>query len=87
MPAMRSSSSAPTATCARPIVTMSSDLYTRLIDKCAAAGCREVHLHNFGEPLLDKHLEERIAYAKQQGIRRVKIFATARCSRRPGRGG
>jgi uncharacterized Fe-S cluster-containing radical SAM superfamily protein len=58
----------------RPVATMSSGLYTRLIDECAAAGCREVHLHNFGEPLLDKHLEERIAYAKEKGIRRVKIF-------------
>jgi uncharacterized Fe-S cluster-containing radical SAM superfamily protein len=58
----------------RPVATMSGDLYTRLIDECAAAGCREVHLHNFGEPLLDKHLEDRIAYAKGKGIRRVKIF-------------
>lgn len=58
----------------RPITTMDDGLYGRLIDQCAAAGCREVHLHNFGEPLLDKRIEERIAYAKQQGIRRVKIF-------------
>ncbi len=58
----------------RPIVTMDQGLYTRLIDECAREGCREVHLHNFGEPLLDKRIEERIAYAKQKGIRRVKIF-------------
>jgi sulfatase maturation enzyme AslB (radical SAM superfamily) len=58
----------------RPITTMDDGLYAQLIDECAAAGCREVHLHNFGEPLMDKHIEERIAYAKQKGIRRVKIF-------------
>jgi MoaA/NifB/PqqE/SkfB family radical SAM enzyme len=58
----------------RPITTMADSLYAQLIDECAAAGCREVHLHNFGEPLLDKHLEDRVAYAKQKGIRRVKIF-------------
>ena len=58
----------------RPITTMQDGLYAQLIDECAAAGCREVHLHNFGEPLLDKHLEDRIAYAKQKGIRRVRIF-------------
>lgn len=58
----------------RPITTMQSDLYAQLIDECADAGCREVHLHNFGEPLLDKHIEDRIAYAKEKGIRRVKIF-------------
>ncbi len=38
----------------RPMVAMQSDLYARLIDECAVAGCREVHLHNFGEPLLDQ---------------------------------
>jgi sulfatase maturation enzyme AslB (radical SAM superfamily) len=58
----------------RPIAAMDSGLYARLIDECAAEGCRELHLHNFGEPLLDKQLDERIAYAKQKGIRRVKIF-------------
>jgi hypothetical protein len=58
----------------RPVATMDRELYNRLIDECAAAGCREVHLHNFGEPMLDKHIEERIAYAKQKGIRRVRIF-------------
>jgi len=58
----------------RPIATMGDGLYRQLIDECAAAGCRDVHLHNFGEPLLDKQLEDRIAYAKQRGIRRVRIF-------------
>lgn len=58
----------------RAITTMDDSLYTRLIDECAANRCREVHLHNFGEPLLDKRIEDRIAYAKQKGIRRVKIF-------------
>ncbi len=58
----------------RPITAMDDALYRRLIDECAAARCREVHLHNFGEPLLDKKLEERVAYAKHKGIRRVRIF-------------
>jgi sulfatase maturation enzyme AslB (radical SAM superfamily) len=64
----------PHRTMLRPIVTMDESLYADLIDQCAAAKCREVHLHNFGEPLLDKRLEDRIAYAKQNGIRCVKIF-------------
>jgi sulfatase maturation enzyme AslB (radical SAM superfamily) len=58
----------------RPITTMADGFYTRLIDECAAAGCREVHLHNFGEPLLDKRLEDRVAEAKHKGIAKVKIF-------------
>ena len=58
----------------RPITTMDKGLYARLIDECVAAGCRKIHLHNFGEPLLDQQLEDRIAYAKQKGIRLVRIF-------------
>jgi sulfatase maturation enzyme AslB (radical SAM superfamily) len=59
----------------RPIARMEEPLYCGLIDQCARHGCREVHLHNFGEPLLDKNLEDRIAYAKRRGIRKVKIFS------------
>jgi hypothetical protein len=59
----------------RPIVRMEEPLYRSLIDQCGRHGCREVHLHNFGEPLLDKDLEDRVAYAKQRGIRKVKIFS------------
>ncbi len=58
----------------RPVATMDDALYRRLIDQCAEAHCREVHLHNFGEPMMDRRIEDRIAYAKQKGIRRVKIF-------------
>ena len=44
----------PHRTMHRPIAWMDETLFARLIDECAASGCREVHLHNFGEPLLDK---------------------------------
>ena len=46
----------------RPICRMDEALFTRVIDECAECGCTEVHLHNFGEPLLDKHLEDRVRY-------------------------
>jgi hypothetical protein len=59
----------------RPIARMEESLYRGLIDQCARHGCREVHLHNFGEPLMDKNLEGRVAYAKRRGIRKVKIFS------------
>ena len=59
----------------RPVRRMDGALYTSIVDQCAAGGCREVHLHNFGEPLLDKQLEERVRYAKQRGIAKVKIFS------------
>jgi sulfatase maturation enzyme AslB (radical SAM superfamily) len=58
----------------RPVQRMDEVLFTRLIDECAANGCREVHLHNFGEPLLDTRLERFVAYGKSKGIAKVKIF-------------
>lgn len=59
----------------RPIRRMEDDLFTRIIDECARCGCKETHLHNFGEPLLDKQLEDRVRYAKDRGLPKVKIFS------------
>lgn len=59
----------------RKVQRMSDQLYASVIDQCAGNNCREVQLHNFGEPLLDKALPERIRYAKLKGIRKVKIFS------------
>jgi MoaA/NifB/PqqE/SkfB family radical SAM enzyme len=60
---------------ARPVRHMDDGLYARIVDECAAHRCAEIHLHNFGEPLLDKCLEDRVRYAKQKGIAKVKIFS------------
>ncbi len=59
----------------RPIAQMEDDLFDRLIDQCVDGGCKEVHLHNFGEPLLDKQLERRVRHAKSKGLAKVKIFS------------
>lgn len=59
----------------RTIRRMDDELFTRIIDECARYGCKEAHLHNFGEPLLDKQLEDRVRYAKQKGLDKVKIFS------------
>jgi len=59
----------------RPIARMDEGLFGQLVDECAEGGCREIHLHNFGEPLLDKDLEQRVRYAKERGIPKVKIFS------------
>lgn len=58
-----------------PVGQMDDALFDRIIDECAAERCREIHVHNFGEPLLDKRLEDRIRRAKQRGIAKVKIFS------------
>jgi molybdenum cofactor biosynthesis enzyme MoaA len=54
---------------------MDDSLYNRIIDECAKYGCSDVHLHNFGEPLLDKHIAQRVQYAKKKGLKRVTIFS------------
>lgn len=59
----------------RPIRRMDDDLFRKIIDECAESGCKEVHLHNFGEPLLDRQLEERVRRAKSGGLGKVKIFS------------
>jgi len=59
----------------RKVEFMSDSLYERIIRECVENSCGTVHLHNFGEPLLDKKLEQRIMYAKSSGIPRVKIFS------------
>lgn len=67
-------------TCPREKMTrkagvMDMGLYEKIIRECTEMGLRCVHLHNFGEPLLDHHLSARIRMAKGLGISRVKIFS------------
>jgi len=59
----------------RPVCHMDDALYEKIIDECSKYNCGNVHLHNFGEPLLDKNLAKRVRYAKQKGIKRVAIFS------------
>ncbi|MBX3414753.1 MAG: radical SAM protein [Pirellulales bacterium] len=65
----------PRDTMNRPKETMDDELFEKIVRECAAAKCKLLHLHNFGEPLLDKALPDRIALAKKLGIRRVKLFS------------
>jgi len=65
----------PRDTMNRPKETMDDALFEKVVRECATAKCKLLHLHNFGEPLLDKALPDRIALAKQLGIRRVKLFS------------
>jgi MoaA/NifB/PqqE/SkfB family radical SAM enzyme len=65
----------PHGTIGRPIQHMDDGLFEQIIDECAQHGCKEVHLHNFGEPLMDKKLETRVAQAKGKGLKKVKIFS------------
>ena len=65
----------PHKTMNRPIQTMDDRLFSKVIDECAEYKCGNVHLHNFGEPLVDKKIVQRIKLAKDKGLPRVKIFS------------
>jgi MoaA/NifB/PqqE/SkfB family radical SAM enzyme len=54
---------------------MNEALYRKVVDECAALGIRHVRLHNFGEPFVDRHLVEKVSYAKQKGILEVGVIS------------
>lgn len=43
-------------------------LYRKAVDEASLYGCPSISFHNNSEPLLDKHLFERIAYAREKGF-------------------
>lgn len=61
----------------RRIGIMDMKLYERLVKECAGRWqLREFHLHGFGESLVDKSLHDRIALAKDHGMRNTYIVTT-----------
>lgn len=52
----------------RPVGMMSEQTFERAIEECAANAVKGVTLQFMGEPLLDKHLHERLALAKSRGL-------------------
>jgi len=47
---------------------MSTDQFKTSIDEVVDLGCRQIVLTGFGEPLVDKRLEQKIEYAKSKGL-------------------
>ena len=56
---------------------MDDDLYVKVLDECIDLGVKKIHLQNFGEPLIDRKLPEKIKMAKDRGIETVKIISNA----------
>jgi radical SAM protein with 4Fe4S-binding SPASM domain len=54
--------------------TMDFEMFRGIVEQCTRLGIHELHLHNFGEPLLDRALVQKIKYAKDRNIGRVVIF-------------
>lgn len=57
----------------RPHGIMDMASYKKSIDEVLDLGCKQVVLTSFGEPLIDKRLEEKIKYAKDRGLRTYMI--------------
>ena len=54
---------------------MDFDLFTKVVDECAALGITHVRVHNYGEPFLDRGLVEKVKYAKSKGIKEVGMIS------------
>jgi len=54
---------------------MEMDLFTKIVDECAARGITHVRVHNYGEPFLDRQLVEKVRYAKAKGIKEVGMIS------------
>lgn len=52
----------------RPHGVMDQTLYERSIDEIVSLGAKRVVLTGFGEPMLDRKLEQKIKYAKSKGL-------------------
>ncbi len=59
----------------RPLGVMEEGLFRKLVDECADLAITHVRLHNYGEPFVDRHLAEKIAYAKSRGIPEVGLIS------------
>jgi radical SAM protein with 4Fe4S-binding SPASM domain len=47
---------------------MDFDLFKKVVDECASYKVSSIHLHNFGEPFIDKGIFDKIRYATGKGI-------------------
>jgi len=57
--------------------TMSKELYKKIIDQAVKFNIKYINLHNFGEPLIDKHFAWRVKYAKSKNIQRISTNTNA----------
>jgi radical SAM protein with 4Fe4S-binding SPASM domain len=56
---------------------MEGALYESIIRDAGNIGIERLDIRNFGEPLLDKNLENRIRFAKENGLKHVFFFTNA----------
>ena len=63
----------------RPLSVMSLGLFEKIIKELAphADKIHRLHVHNYGEPLLDKQLAQKVQMAKQHGFKHVYFVTNA----------
>jgi radical SAM protein with 4Fe4S-binding SPASM domain len=61
----------------RKLGFMGYDLYCRIVDQSQELGIREIRHSLLGEPLLDKSLSRKIAYARSKGIENTVFTNTS----------
>jgi MoaA/NifB/PqqE/SkfB family radical SAM enzyme len=57
---------------------MSDKLFKKIVEECIEWKIKEIHLCNFGEPLIDKKLYKKIRYIKKRSRIKTVIFTNGR---------
>lgn len=56
---------------------MDDSLFKEIIRQCSDYKIENINLHNFGEPLIDKSLIDKVRFAKQNGIKKITTNTNA----------
>lgn len=59
----------------RKIGVMDYALFKDIAGQCASLGVKEMRFHNFGEPMIDRLLAEKVNYAKKRGIASTVMYS------------
>lgn len=59
----------------RKVGVMDYGLFKDIASQSASLGVKEMRFHNFGEPMIDRLLAEKVNYAKKQGIASTVMYS------------
>ncbi len=59
----------------RKLGVMDVALFRKIVDEAVALGIGHVRMHNYGESFIDRHLLEKIQYAKSRGVGEVGLIS------------
>jgi len=70
-------------TMTRKVGVMEYGLFKDIAGQCASLGVKEMRFHNFGEPMMDRLLAEKVRYAKKKGIGVTALYSNGSLLNRP----